>query len=125
MKRCCQSYCRRVGTTPSKGCVIVVLVNPLETCDDHDLTVIKLPADPLGIDLFKSCIAVIACRVHGYLECIQGNGTYTQCIHRHGHQRHRHLFPDGKQHVHLSLGWIWINFFCFGNQLVRVFSHGR
>ena len=74
MKRCCQSYCRRVGTTPSKGCVIVVLVDPLETCDDHDLTVIKLPADPLGIDLFKSCIAVIACRVHGYLECIQGAG---------------------------------------------------
>ena len=64
-----------------------------------------------------------ACRMHGNLKSIQGNRRNSQFIHRHCHQCNRHLFSDGKEHIHLSFRRFLINIPCHSDQFIRIFPH--
>ena len=125
MKSCCQCNRCSVRAASAKGSIIIIFVHALKSGDDDDPAVFQLPADPLGIDPFQSCIAVITGGMHSHLKCIQGYCRHPSLVHGHGHQRHRHLFSNGQQHIQFSFRWLFIDVLCHFDQLIRIFAHCR
>ena len=112
VQRCSQCDRCRIRTASAERCIIVVLVDPLKTCNDHDLAVFQFMPDPVAVDPFKARIAVLARGVHSHLESIQGNCADAKRSHRHRHHGHRDLFAGHKKHIELTFRRLRVHFMC-------------
>ena len=113
-----QRNCRRIGAAPAKGGDVLVTVNSLKSCDNHDFLLIQLCLNALRVHLLDSGIPGNGIGNHTGLPSGQGNNRVSQRLHRHGAEGHGHLLPGGQQHIHLPVGGKGIDFICLLNQLV-------
>ena len=71
MESCRQRHRRRIGSAASKSRDVIILIDSLESCYNHDLPLVQLMLDPFGVYSFEPGISITRGRMHHHLERIE------------------------------------------------------
>ena len=113
-----QRHRRGVRTAPAQSGNVVILVNALETGDQHNLSLIQFFLDALGAHSLDSGVTVRRICEHPCLPARERDGLITHTLNAHGAQGNGDLLSSGQEHIHLPLGSVGIELLCFFDQVV-------
>ena len=113
-----QGHRRGVRAAPAQGGDVPVLVDALEAGHQHDLVLVQLGLDALGLDALDAGVAVGGIGIHARLPAGEGDHLIAHSLNGHGAQGDGDLLAGGQKHIHLPLGSVGIELLGLGDQVV-------
>ena len=93
---------RGIGAAAAQGGDVSLVVDPLETGDNHHPALIQLGHDLVRINGLDPGLGMDGIGIDLHLIAKKRNGVAPGLLHGHGKQSDGHLLAGGQQHVHLS-----------------------